>query len=84
MKVDVYDTYATGPDGAVMHFYMLVPAGTPRSDVLRTLHDYVGVVDPEIETERSRCRPFADANLLDEIDRSGFSILPFRRHNAAA
>ena len=77
MKVDIYDTYATAPDGRLMHFDFHVPAGTSQRDVERLAAKHVGGTDPEIEAERRLKNVLAhDPSVLAHLEREGFSVQP--------
>ena len=87
MKVDVYDTYATCPNGALLHFDIIVPVGTEMKQMLQIAREYVGADDPEIEAERSGWKSSVlsrDANLATEIERCGYCIVPFDNQLRAA
>jgi len=82
MKVDVYDTYATAPDGSLMHFKFHVPEGTSHSEVVRLAQIYVAGEDPEIEAERRYTNLVTrDPSILIDLRRNGFSVHPL--HSAA-
>ncbi|WP_182866432.1 DUF2024 family protein [Rhodopirellula sp. JC639] len=80
MKYEFFDTYATGPRGAVMHFDAIVPKGTSEHDLRRLIHDYVGGKDPEIEIRRndwkSSGRGRVDAAAIAALRQHGFAAVP--------
>lgn len=41
MKVSVYDTYFTKPDGSLMHFDVIVPVGTPEEKIFSYAEQYL-------------------------------------------
>ncbi|MCS7465398.1 DUF2024 family protein [Stieleria sp. ICT_E10.1] len=80
MKYDFFDTYATDPDGTVLHFDAIVPAGTSQRVVRRLIHGYVGGDDPEIEIQRNRWKSSGhgriDVAALAELQQHGFAVVP--------
>ena len=77
MKVDVYDTYATAPDGRLLHFDFYVPSGSSQSEVGRLAHIYVGGKDPEIEAERRLASQITrDPTIMVALRSEGFSVQP--------
>ncbi|MCA9125078.1 MAG: DUF2024 family protein [Planctomycetales bacterium] len=77
MKVDIYDTYATAPDGRLMHFDFHVPAGTSQRDVERLAAKHVGGTDPEIEAERRVTNVLTqDPSVLSMLKGEGFIMQP--------
>ena len=89
MTVDVYDTYATTPSGALLHLDVFVPAGTTVDTVEQLVGELVGGIDPEIEAERCESRSSRllppNSSIAIDIRESGVSIIPARtRFRAAA
>lgn len=77
MKVDVYDTYATDPNGRLLHFEFYVPAGTSAFEVERLAHLHVGGMDPEIEAECVRKNVLANnRTAMNVLVVRGFSVQP--------
>jgi hypothetical protein len=79
MKIDLYDTYATAPNGTLMHFHMMVPAGVSRHQVLTLIHALIGGDEPEIEAEHRgagfvACHP----TVRDSLHTRGYHISPVR------
>ena len=75
MRVDVYDTYATGPTGCLIHIDFVVPAGTTSFEVERLVHAYVGGIEPEIEAECvGKGTPARDEEMTTELNQQGFSV----------
>ena len=61
MKTDVYDTYATDSDGAILHFEAIVRSGMCPQEVEKRIHAFVGAGEPEIEMELDRWKSSAPA-----------------------
>jgi len=80
MKVDVYDTYATGNDGGTIHFDVLVPAGTSAEAAFKyacTWLSKVGLRD--VVLKQSRCNfchsESANQEVAGDIEADGFHII---------
>ncbi|MCA8991904.1 MAG: DUF2024 family protein [Planctomycetaceae bacterium] len=81
--VDVYDTYATAPNGAVLHFEAVVPTGTTLEEVGRLVHEYVGGVDPEIEMEWTAQRACRAPRAIRELQQAGLHTVSLKPIRAA-
>ncbi len=80
MKCDVFDTYVTKPDGQLMHFDVIVPAGTAKDVVLGYGQSYLASVEVDtslISAERCRfCHvESATAEMAKAILQQGYFIL---------
>lgn len=80
MNCDVFDTYVTRPDGQVMHFDIIVPAGSTPETVLTFGQNYLaeaGVADSKVTAERCRfCHvEQATPEMQEAIKRKGYFIL---------
>lgn len=53
MVIDCYDTYATGRDGSILHFDVVVAAGTLKAIVEHVAAQFAGGHSPEVEAELS-------------------------------
>jgi len=81
MKIAVFDTYVTRPDGRLMHFDILVPdASRALEQVLafgRIYLDAKGV--PAVRLSAEECRfchmETAPEPVIEEIAREGFAII---------
>lgn len=81
MDCDVFDTYVTRPDGGLMHFDVIVPAGAPQATALAFGQAYltsVGVTDSQVTAERCRfCHvEQATPEMEQAIAAQGYFILP--------
>ncbi len=80
MTVDCYDTYATGHDGSILHFDVIVTAGTARSVVEEVAAQFAGGHLPEVEAQLRRKSNGNQAAIspegLDSVKRHGFAIVP--------
>lgn len=88
MKTDVYDTYATDSDGAILHFEAIVRSGMCPQEVEKRIHAFVGAGEPEIEMELDRWKSSAPAAVnpavLAIVERDGMAIVPLIRMHKAA
>lgn len=80
MNCDVFDTYVTRPDGRLMHFDVIVPAGTEQAAALAFGQAYladVGVLDSTVTAERCRfCHvEQATPEMAQTITEQGYFIL---------
>ena len=79
MVIDCYDTYATGHDGSILHFDVIVTVGTTKSTVEEVAAQYAGGHSPEVEVEFSRRVLAAQAHLTAEhrieLKRRGYAIV---------
>ncbi|WP_261844840.1 DUF2024 family protein [Aliamphritea ceti] len=80
MKIDVYDSYSQSAEGQLMHFDVLVAAGTSQQQA----HQYgqqwlvsIGAVSTDLKL--SRCNfchsEMANPEVAQEITRNGYFIL---------
>lgn len=80
MKFDYYDTYATGHDGSILHFDVIVTAGTAKPVVEEVAAQFAGGHLPEVEAQlrrKSNCNQAAiSPEGLDSVKRRGFAIVP--------
>ena len=79
MVIDCYDTYATGHDGSILHFDVVVASGTPKAIVEHVAAQFAGSHSPEVEAKFS-CRVSAaqasvTAKHRIELKRRGFAIV---------
>jgi hypothetical protein len=79
MVIDCYDTYATGPDGSILHFDVVVAAGTLKAIVEQVAAQFAGSHSPEVEAKFS-CRVLAAQARVTtehriELKRRGFAIV---------
>ena len=79
MVIDCYDTYATAHDGSILHFDVVVAAGTLKGIVEHVAAQFAGGHSPEVEAELS-CRVSAaqasvTAKHRIELKRRGFAIV---------
>ena len=79
MVIDCYDTYATGYDGSILHFDVVVAAGTLKTIVEHVAAQFAGGHSPEVEAELSCRVSAAQANVTVEhrieLKRRGFAIV---------
>ena len=80
MKVDVYDTYATGSDGAIVHFDVLVPAGTNAATAYHYACTWLAAVGlNHAELKQSRCNychtENASNDVVSDIEADGYHII---------
>lgn len=89
MMFDSYDTYATGRDGEILHFDIVVAAGTPKPVVEMLAAKYAESQSPEVETELiSRTSTLPTELAMDQraaVKQHGFAIASYndRRRMAA-
>lgn len=84
MKIAVFDTYVTRPDGRVMHFDILVPEAT--KDIEQVIHfgrRYLTAKGVPAETLRAQeCRfchmESATEPVQEAVDQDGFAIIELR------
>lgn len=79
MLTDCYDTYATGHDGSILHFDVVVAAGTPKRIVEQFAAQFAGGHSPEVEAELI-CMDLATqasvtAQHRIELERRGYAIV---------
>ncbi|QEF97790.1 hypothetical protein Mal15_18340 [Stieleria maiorica] len=88
MGIDAFDTYATGPDGSLVHVDVRVPEGTKTEAVTRIIREFAGASDPEIETQKrrgkSRDKMFLSDLVVNEARMRGFCIVPLQPPRRAA
>lgn len=80
MKVDVYDTYATGTDKKTIHFDVLVPTGTTGDIAFKFAKEWLAQVGlSQAELKQSRCNfchtESASPRVVTDIERDGYHIL---------
>lgn len=81
MKAEVYDTYVTKADGRLMHFDIIVPAGTTYETVLSCGRTYLMEDGEGGQTMKAaHCRfchiEEASAEMTAAFEARGFFILP--------
>ncbi|MCA9125764.1 MAG: DUF2024 family protein [Planctomycetales bacterium] len=80
MRVDCYDTYATGQDGSILHFDLIVAAGTPKAVVEEVAARFAGSPLPEVDAELRRKSNSRQSEFpldsLQAVMETGFAILP--------
>lgn len=79
MVIDCYDTYATGHDGSILHFDVVVAAGILRAIVEHVAAQFAGGHSPEVEAELL-CRDLVTQVRLTaeqriELKRRGYAIV---------
>ncbi|MEZ6033437.1 MAG: DUF2024 family protein [Planctomycetaceae bacterium] len=80
MRVDVYDTYATGKDQQTIHFDVLVPTGTTGELAFKFAREFLaGVGLSDAELKQSRCNfchtEDAGQDVMSDIETDGYHIL---------
>jgi hypothetical protein len=77
MVIDCYDTYATGHDGSILHFDVVVAAGTLKGIVEHVAAQFAGGHSPEVEAELrvSAAQANVTAEHRIELKRQGFAIV---------
>jgi hypothetical protein len=79
MDIDCYDTYATGHDGSILHFDVVVAAGTLKGIVEHVAAQFAGGPSPEVEAELSCRVSTAQASVTAahriELKQRGFAIV---------
>ncbi len=80
MRVDVYDTYATSPAGATIHFDVLVPADVNADIAFGFALQWLKRVGlGEATLHQSRCSfchsENAGAQVVADIERDGYHII---------
>jgi hypothetical protein len=80
MKVDVYDTYATGNDGRTIHFDVLVPTGTAADAAFQFACEWLSKSGPpEAKLKQSRCNfchtENATPQMVSDIQLDGYHII---------
>lgn len=80
MKVDVYDTYATGGDGSTVHFDVLVPNGTAPTQAFEFACHWLAAVGlSSAELKQSRCNfchtENASPRVIIDIENDGYHII---------
>lgn len=84
MHIAVFDTYATRPDGRVMHFDILVPEADKHTDrVLELGRAYLaakGVPADALRAEECRfCHmEYASGPIVQAVEDDGFAIVELR------
>jgi hypothetical protein len=81
MDCDVFDAYVTRPDGRLMHFDVIVPAGASQVEALAFGQAYltsVNVMDSVVTAERCRfCHAEqATPEMARAIAAQGYYVLP--------
>lgn len=88
MVFDSYDTYATGHDGKILHFDIVVAAGTLKPVVEMLAAKYAESQSPEVETELVSRTPALQIGLAPEqraiVRQQGFLIVPHCRERKLA
>lgn len=78
MVFDSYDTYATARDGSLLHFDVVVAAGTLKVIVEMVAAQYAGGHSPEVEAEfslrTSALQPTISPEYQTAVKRRGFAI----------
>lgn len=90
MRLAIYDTFATAPSGAILHFEVFAPFTALQTVVEPLVALHVGGSDPELEM--LRCGELQldvsldDTPIVQEIARDGIAIreIGFRQRKAAA
>ncbi len=80
MTLESYDTYATGRKGEVLHFEIVVAAGTLKAVVEMLAASYAASHSPEVEAELLPIEPASSFCVAAEyrvaVKRNGFAIIP--------
>ncbi len=88
MTLESYDTYATGRAGEVLHFDIVVAAGTLRAVVEMLAASYAASESPEVEAELRPVAPASPFSLAIEyrtaVKQRGFAIIPRVRQRRLA
>jgi len=80
MRLDVYDTYATLPDGTRMHFDVLLPEGDDVSIAESRARQWLKQIGLQADVIRlDRCRfchsEAANPETENDVERLGYAIL---------
>ncbi len=80
MNCDVFDTYVNKPDGELMHFDIIAPAGTQHEKALAFGQEYltaVGITEGKVTAEQCRfCHvEQATPEMRQAIEQKGYFIL---------
>lgn len=90
MKLAIYDTFATAPNGAILHFEVFASATALPTVVEPLVARHIGGADPELEMLRCgelQLGPSLDeALIVQEVKQDGIAIreIEFRRRKLAA
>ena len=84
MKVDVYDTWATGADGGTIHFDVLLESNKHEDaagTAYRWAKDYLASINAsDAKLEQRECafchQENARPNVAADVERQGYHIIP--------